>query len=60
MNLVPINPNNIFSLFASFFHNVFILLDQPIIYDQITFLRLIIGFIILSAIITIFWKGAKG
>lgn len=55
-----INNSNIFAMIASFIGDVFLLLDRPILFGNITFLRLLLGFIVLSACITIFWKGARG
>ena len=51
--------NDVFRWFAFWMKTVLQTLDFPF-YDGVSYLRLIIGFICLSAVITVFWKGIRG
>ena len=57
----PLVTDNIFTLIASFYRNIVdILIKDAPVFGNFSFLKIVLGMIVLSGCITVFWKGARG
>lgn len=57
----PLVYDNFFTLVASFYRNIVdMLIKGPAVFGNFSFLKIVLGFIVISACITVFWKGARG